>query len=274
MTDILHCGGDKEMFIKAANAGLPALLWVENNGLFFRCEAAEGFVFSKKLLMTVLKGYALIEESNVGRSLTCRYKRGAFPRGLVDRLADCLDLCEGPLKELLAPEPAAARKAAEERCRRTFKVFHDEELRAKLAIKEACLADPDLLRRRIVIAEDEAVIVAIGRIMLYKLGFTNFHFVPCHLDEVLRQAKELEADLVVGRNYVAGGKGVDLCRGLRAQPDTRDVKIVLFTGSRRQDCQEALACGVQAFLEKPANYFTLGAVIAEVLGGKRNEYGL
>ncbi len=64
--------------------------------------------------------------------------------------------------------------------------------------------------------------------------------------------------------HLPGASGFDVLRRLRADPRTRLVPVILFTGSdREEDVHEAYVLGANSFLRKPHD----GAKLAELVVG-------
>jgi ribonuclease P protein subunit RPR2 len=59
--------------------------------------------------------------------------------------------------------------------------------------------------------------------------------------------------------------GLDLCRRLKADADTRDIPVVLLTGANLSG--EAIGVGADAFLQKPFSPLELLAVVERLSGG-------
>lgn len=59
--------------------------------------------------------------------------------------------------------------------------------------------------------------------------------------------------------------GLELCRRLREQPHTRDVPIIVVTGSGVTQVDEAIAAGCDAVLHKPCSMADLLATIRALL---------
>jgi len=61
--------------------------------------------------------------------------------------------------------------------------------------------------------------------------------------------------------------GLDLCRDLKAQPETRDIPVILLTGSEGGTDGAARRAGADAFLRKPFSPLELLAVAERLAGG-------
>ena len=273
MNDLLHCAGDRAMFIKAANAGLPALLWAENAGLFFRCEVTDNCVFTKKLLNISSGGVKPGDASCIGTSLSCSYKKGGFAPALVETLVEGLENCQGPLLGALRSvlRQLITREYVGKRLRGL--ASGKDARHAAAVVEKAPFFSPLLLNKNILIAEQDWQLIWCYDHVLRAVGFKNIYFSPERADEAFEMALERRADLVIARMYMPmRGGGVDFCRCLREHPETRHIKIIMCTGCQLVDCQEALDCGVSAYLPKPFEIIAIPAIAAEILCGLRDDY--
>ncbi|MDO8804891.1 MAG: response regulator [Elusimicrobiota bacterium] len=273
LNDLLHCAGDRVMFIKAANAGLPALLWMENSGLFFRCEVTDNCIFTKKLLNVSSGGVKLTDDSCSGKSLSCRYEKGHFNAALVETLAEGLENCQGPLAGPLRAGLKAVIKQESIGKRFPYLPSGKEGRHVAAVIEKAVLLSPGLLNKKIIIAEQDSWLTWGYDYFFRAAGFNNISFSPEECEETLKMALELQAGLVIARMFMpTRAGGVEFCRRLRGHPETRHCKIIMCTGCQLAECQEALDCGVSAYLPKPFEIIRIPALAAEVLCGSRYDY--
>ncbi len=89
-----------------------------------------------------------------------------------------------------------------------------------------------------------------------------------------REALDLVAseqpDLVISDVRMPGQDGFDLCRTLKASPDTRLIPVVLMTGaSEAHDRIHAIEAGAQDFLRKPIDQTELKARVHSLMQLKR-----
>ena len=77
-------------------------------------------------------------------------------------------------------------------------------------------------------------------------------------------------DVVVLDNHMPGETGLEFCRRLKADPSTRDIGVVLLTGSPNGASAEAeaVAAGADAYLSKPFSPLQLLAVADRLAGGE------
>jgi len=272
MNDLLHCAGDRAMFIKAANAGLPALLWVESAGLFFRCEVTDDCIFTKKLLGASPGGVKLGNDADVGKSFSCRYEKGHFSPPQVETPIEGLESCQGPLVGALRSwlKLTITRESVKRGLRR---LASGKEASPTAAAEKASFFSPALLNKKIIIAEQDSQLTWCYDSIFRAVGFKNIYFSPERADETFKMALELQADLVIARMYMpmrSGGE--EFCRLLREHPKTRHIKIIMCTGCELVSCQEALNYGVSAYVPKPFEITIIPVIVAEILCGLRDDY--
>ncbi|MFW6092541.1 MAG: response regulator [Pseudomonadota bacterium] len=79
--------------------------------------------------------------------------------------------------------------------------------------------------------------------------------------EAGRQVQAHKPDVVLLDIMMPGIDGIDVCRSLKQDPETRNVRVVAMTGYHTDEVeQEILAAGAQVLLEKP---FSSDAVLRE-----------
>ena len=102
---------------------------------------------------------------------------------------------------------------------------------------------------------------------------TTFEVVDIEVDEAsdtqeagLRVA-ERRPDVIVLDVLMPGETGIDFCRRLKADPATRDIPVVLLTGSEGGTLAASDAAGADAFVRKPFSPLELLAVVERLAGG-------
>jgi response regulator RpfG family c-di-GMP phosphodiesterase len=74
-------------------------------------------------------------------------------------------------------------------------------------------------------------------------------------------------DVVVLDISMPGMSGIEYCRLLRSAEATRDIRVVLLTGSDSSTREEGMAAGADAYLVKPFSPLELLAVVERLAGG-------
>ena len=102
---------------------------------------------------------------------------------------------------------------------------------------------------------------------------TTLEVIDIEIDEaasVLEARSRIAAgrpDVVVLDLGLPGPGGLTLCRELKHDPETRDVGVVVLTGSDTGTGEEAKDAGADAFLHKPFSPLDLLAVVEQLAGG-------
>ena len=97
--DIIECDGDKEKFIRLANVGLPAVVYIRILAGVFLCEVTDKFVLIKRAMK--IPWDASDKPLLQGKSMFCRYQWGKFDPRLLERLEFNLQNFEGSLKNAI-----------------------------------------------------------------------------------------------------------------------------------------------------------------------------
>jgi ribonuclease P protein subunit RPR2 len=118
---------------------------------------------------------------------------------------------------------------------------------------------------RLLLVDDDAGLRALLR--------TTFEVVDIEVDEAA-DAVEADAriaarrpDVIVLDVLMPGESGLDLCRRLKSAEATRDIPIVLLTGSDGGTLVAADAAGADAYVRKPFSPLELLAVVERLAGG-------
>jgi response regulator RpfG family c-di-GMP phosphodiesterase len=102
---------------------------------------------------------------------------------------------------------------------------------------------------------------------------TTFEVVDIEVDEAGdtreagRRVAERRPDVIVLDVLMPGETGIDFCRRLKADPATRDIPVVLLTGSEGGTLAASDAAGADAFVRKPFSPLELLAVVERLAGG-------
>ncbi len=113
---------------------------------------------------------------------------------------------------------------------------------------------------RILIVEDED---ALSMLLRYNLEAEGYDVATvARGDEAETQLKERAPDLVVLDWMLPGLSGIELCRRLRAQPETRQLPIIMLTARGEESEQvRGLATGADDYVVKP---FSVPELLARV----------
>jgi CheY-like chemotaxis protein len=118
-------------------------------------------------------------------------------------------------------------------------------------------------RQTIIVVDDEPDIVFALTLML---GDAGYHVVAMsQADELIRRLRTEKApDLILLDMLLAGRDGREIVRGLKANPSTRSIPVLMMSAHPRA-AQEAANAGADGFLAKPFDLDTLVTKIAALL---------
>ena len=119
-------------------------------------------------------------------------------------------------------------------------------------------------RARILVVDDEAAIRGHETSLLNELG----HEVLTAADgaEALRLACERRPRLVLLNIMMPELSGIEVCRQLRADPRTRDVRIIMVSAvDTKRALEESIIAGVDDFLAKPVHALELMVRVRSIL---------
>ena len=118
---------------------------------------------------------------------------------------------------------------------------------------------------KVLIADDQANMRALVRLTLETGRFEIFE---AHDGDVaLEVARREQPDLVFLDWTMPGMPGVEVCRALRDDPATADMRIVMLTArSQSEDRETAQAMGADDYITKPFSPIQLLEKVRDVLG--------
>ena len=119
-------------------------------------------------------------------------------------------------------------------------------------------------RARILVVDDEAAIREYETSLLSELG----HEVLAAADgaEALRLACERRPHLVLLDIMMPELSGIEVCRQLRADPRTRDVRIIMVSAvDTKRALEESIIAGADDFLAKPVHALELMVRVRSIL---------
>lgn len=123
---------------------------------------------------------------------------------------------------------------------------------------------------RILVVDDEAIQRALTRDSLEEAAFAVDE--ATNGDDAIRLAKTLRPDLMLLDVVMPGLNGFEVCRRLRADPETARLPIVIVTGREQsKDIGEGMAAGASDFLTKPLVWNLLPNRVRYVLRTSRLE---
>src|SRR5580658_524587 len=120
------------------------------------------------------------------------------------------------------------------------------------------------IRAKILVVDDEAAIREYEATLLGELG----HEVLAAADgvEALRLAREKQPNLVLLDIMMPELSGIEVCRQLRADPRTRDIRVIVVSAvDAKRALEESIIAGADDFLAKPINSLELMVRVRSIL---------
>jgi DNA-binding response OmpR family regulator len=122
---------------------------------------------------------------------------------------------------------------------------------------------------RILLVDDEAGIRKILRLFLELEGFVVFEAVTAN--QAIQLIRKEKPHLVILDIILCGQTGFDVCEWIKANPDTKDIIVILFTAlNQEHDYKEGLRVGCNLYLTKPQNPKDIVEKVREFLKVKQN----
>ncbi len=120
------------------------------------------------------------------------------------------------------------------------------------------------MTKRILIVDDEPNIVISLEFLMRREGFETE--VAADGEAALESLARTKSDLVVLDVMLPRLDGFEVCRRIRAGPDSRSVKVVMLTAKGREtEVARGLALGADAYVTKPFSTKELVAQIRRLL---------
>jgi len=118
--------------------------------------------------------------------------------------------------------------------------------------------------RRILVVDDDPRLLHVVSMYLSIEGY-DVDTAP-NGEEGLQHLEAQRPDLVILDVMMPGIDGLEACRRIKSNPETRLIPVVLFTAlSRTDDVESGRAAGANRFINKPFSLIGLGAVIRSFL---------
>lgn len=118
---------------------------------------------------------------------------------------------------------------------------------------------------RILIVDDEKAIRKGLSTCVKASGFEAVE--ACDGNEALRIAAEQLPGLIILDVMMYGMSGLEVCRKLKSDPDTQDIKIIMLSArGQMREREEGLEAGADKYITKPFDYRDLINNIVILLG--------
>jgi len=116
-------------------------------------------------------------------------------------------------------------------------------------------------RALILVVERDPHVRALERYFLEEAGFTVDFVADGRA--ALERARASDAAILVSEILVPGLDGLSVCRALKADPETRDITVLILSILAAEE--RALEAGADAFLRKPLNETKLVDSVRQLL---------
>jgi two-component system alkaline phosphatase synthesis response regulator PhoP len=116
-------------------------------------------------------------------------------------------------------------------------------------------------KKVVVVDDDEKVITLIEKILI-KNGFQVFSALEGQ--KALELVRREKPDILITDILLPGIDGVELCKAVKHNPETTDIKVILITGVYNQaSFQLEMNCRADGFIEKPIDINKLSRLVNE-----------
>ncbi|MDS4011867.1 MAG: response regulator [Defluviicoccus sp.] len=120
--------------------------------------------------------------------------------------------------------------------------------------------------KSILVVEDEPNIVLSLQFLMKKAGFEVR--VANDGEEALALVQDRAPDLILLDVMIPKRDGFDVCQTIRANPDWKDVYIILLTAKGREvDREKGIALGANDYVTKPFSTRDLTEKVKQILSG-------
>ena len=117
---------------------------------------------------------------------------------------------------------------------------------------------------KILLVEDNAVNRRLAEFLLRSNGYQVLE--ATNAQEAIDLLKTLRPDLILMDIQLPGTDGLDVTKGLKEDPATRDIPVLAVTSyAMKEDREKALAVGCAGYITKPIDKTTLLKEVAQVL---------
>ena len=121
------------------------------------------------------------------------------------------------------------------------------------------------MRKKILIVEDEENIIELLS-LVFKFE-DNYQILRSNNgEEALKKAEEEAPDIIILDMQIPGINGIEVCRFIKSNPITSDIKILMLTGmSQTSDLEKAQEAGADVCKTKPFDTNILTETVKKLL---------
>jgi CheY-like chemotaxis protein len=120
------------------------------------------------------------------------------------------------------------------------------------------------MKKKILVVDDDESILEVMHIVLEGEGYnveTSVNVQP------LQKLDGEHPDLILLDVLLSGEDGIEICKRLKSQQETRAIPIILLS-AHSSASKTARDCGADAFLDKPFDIDVLAGIVKEHLPGE------
>mgnify|MGYP001366445368 CR=1 FL=1 len=119
--------------------------------------------------------------------------------------------------------------------------------------------------KRILVADDDGNMLFMVSEILARQGYEVFQAI--NGDQALKDARSFHPDLMVLDIMMPVIDGIEVCRRVKAAPETSDIKVIMLTAKTSgRDLEAGLAAGADHYMTKPFKIAELSGKIKELIG--------
>ena len=122
------------------------------------------------------------------------------------------------------------------------------------------------MAKKILIVDDEPDLVRVTTYRLKKMGYDVI--VGIDGEQALSLIQSERPDLVLLDLRLPEMDGLEVCKRVKADPELKDIPIILFTASTNSIDENVRSVGADGYLIKPFDQKQLTAQLKKFLGGK------
>ena len=120
------------------------------------------------------------------------------------------------------------------------------------------------MKKRILIVEDARTIVMLEKMMLAAYNY-EIETAPNGL-EGLEQAKSIKPDLILADIMMPEMDGIEMCRRIKSDPETKAIPVVMVTTKGETDkVEQAFLAGCNDYVTKPIDKVELTSKVKKYL---------
>lgn len=118
--------------------------------------------------------------------------------------------------------------------------------------------------KKVVVVDDDLKVIMLVGEALTRMGFQVFS--ADEGNKALELVKKEKPAILIADILLPGMDGVALCKAVKDDPETGDIKVILITGVYNQaSFKLEMTCGADGFLEKPIDIRELSRLVNETV---------